>query len=184
MRTPRARGRRIRYGRLAGPVLLLALWAAARRRRAARSAQAVGAVDDPVHRVVAVDVRQVARQPADLLAAGGLGLGIGIVAGTMLAVLAGLSRLGEALVDGTIQVQQAIPFLGLLPLLVLWLGIGEGMKVVIIPLGVTISTYINTYAALAGIDRRYIELAEVLGLSARWCCPARCPASSSGCGWA
>lgn len=55
----------------------------------------------------------------------------------------------------------------MLPLLILWLGIGEQMKVTVIALGVAVNMYINTYASLTGIDSRYVELAEGLGLS-RW----------------
>ena len=53
----------------------------------------------------------------------------------------------------------------MLPLLILWLGIGEQMKVTVIALGVAVNMYINTYASLTGIDSRYVELAEGLDLS-------------------
>jgi sulfonate transport system permease protein len=96
-----------------------------------------------------------------------LGLVIGTVSGVVLAVVAGLNRLGDSLIDGTLQVKRAVPNLALIPLLILWLGIGEEFKVTIVALGVLIPVYINTYSALTGIDQRYIELAETLGLS-RW----------------
>jgi len=85
----------------------------------------------------------------------------------VLAVVAGLSRWGEALVDGPVQLKRAIPSLALLPLLILWLGIGETMKVVTILLGVLIPVYIHTHNGLRTIDARYVELAETVGLS-RW----------------
>ncbi|MYS23126.1 sulfonate transport system permease protein, partial [Streptomyces sp. DvalAA-14] len=97
----------------------------------------------------------------------GLGLLFGVAIGAALAVVAGLSRLGEYLVDGTLQVKRAIPALAMLPLLILWLGIGEQMKVTVIALGVAVTVYINTYASLTGLDSRYVELAESLDLS-RW----------------
>ncbi|WP_456286253.1 ABC transporter permease [Microbacterium sp. JZ70] len=96
-----------------------------------------------------------------------LGLAVGTVTGVVLAVLAGLSRLGDSLIDGTLQVKRAVPNLALIPLLILWLGIGEEFKVVVVALGVLVPVYINTYSGLTGIDRRYIELAESLGLSRR-----------------
>ena len=65
-----------------------------------------------------------------------LGLALGVVVGTVLAVLAGLSRLGEAVIDGPVQIKRAIPSLALIPLLILWFGIGEEMKVITIALGV------------------------------------------------
>jgi sulfonate transport system permease protein len=96
-----------------------------------------------------------------------LGLLFGIVAGTVLALVSGLSRFGEAFIDGPIQVKRAIPSLALLPLLILWLGIGEPMKVVTITLGVLVPVYIHTHNGLRTIDARYVELAETVGLS-RW----------------
>ena len=95
------------------------------------------------------------------------GLALGIVAGTLLAVVSGLSRWGEAVVDGPVQLKRAIPSLALIPLLILWLGIGETMKVVTILLGVLIPVYIHTHNGLRSIDARYVELAETVGLS-RW----------------
>ncbi|MGC5224889.1 ABC transporter permease [Micromonospora sp. DT81.3] len=95
------------------------------------------------------------------------GLVLGTVAGVVLAIVAGLTRLGESLVDGTLQVKRAIPTLALIPLLILWLGIGEEFKVTIVALGVLVPIYINTYSALTGIDSKHIELAESLSLT-RW----------------
>ena len=95
------------------------------------------------------------------------GFCIGLAAGVVLAVLAGLFRVGEALIDGTVQIKRAIPTLGLIPLFILWLGIGEAFKIAIIALSVFIPLYINLYAALAGIDTRYVELAQVLGFTRR-----------------
>ncbi len=63
------------------------------------------------------------------------------------------------------QVNRALPILGMIPLFILWLGIGETFKVAIIAIAAYIPVYINLSAALAGIDGRYVELAEVLGLS-------------------
>lgn len=96
-----------------------------------------------------------------------LGLGIGVAIGTVLAIIAGLSRIGEALIDGPIQIKRAVPTLALIPLLILWFGIGEGMKVTTIVLAVIVPIYIHTHNALRGIDSRYVELAETLNLSQR-----------------
>jgi sulfonate transport system permease protein len=97
----------------------------------------------------------------------GLGFLAGASGGVILALASGLSRVGETLIDGTVQLKRAIPSLGLIPLFILWLGIGEGFKVAIIAIGVFVPIYINFSAALTGIDNRYVELAEVLRLS-RW----------------
>jgi sulfonate transport system permease protein len=93
-----------------------------------------------------------------------LGLGIGVVLGVVFALIAGLSRAGEAAVDGIVQIKRAIPTLALIPLGILWLGIGDAMKVALIATSVFIPVYINTHAGLRGIDLRYVELARTVGL--------------------
>ncbi len=93
------------------------------------------------------------------------GLGIGVVIGLVLALVSGLSRVGEATIDGSVQVKRAIPSLALIPLAILWLGIGEAMKIAIITLSVFVPIYINTHAGLRGIDLRYVELARTVGLT-------------------
>ncbi|MFD5174450.1 ABC transporter permease [Nocardia sp. NPDC058379] len=94
-----------------------------------------------------------------------LGLVIGVAVGTVLALVSGLSRLGESLVDGPVQLKRAIPTLGLIPLMILWLGIGEEFKVVLITLGVIVTMYIQTHASLTTIDQKLVELSEVQGVS-------------------
>lgn len=94
-----------------------------------------------------------------------LGLAIGVVLGLVLALVSGLTRAGEASIDGLVQIKRAIPTLALIPLGILWLGIGEAMKIAIIALSVLIPIYINTHAALKGIDVRFVELARTVGLS-------------------
>ncbi|HET9647243.1 MAG TPA: ABC transporter permease, partial [Microlunatus sp.] len=101
------------------------------------------------------------------LARAGKGLLLGLTIGTVLALLAGLSRAGDALIDGTVQINRSIPTLGLIPLFIVWLGIGEGFKVAIIAIIVYIPVYLNLHAGLRGIDLRFVELAEVSGLN-RW----------------
>ncbi|MFG2669915.1 ABC transporter permease [Streptomyces sp. NPDC048445] len=158
-------GRALPFGRLIGPVLVVALW---------WFASAIGYLDP---RILS-GPGTVLSTASDLIADGrlqdnvlislqraGLGLLFGVAAGVVLAVAAGLSRTGEYLLDGPLQIKRAIPSLAMLPLLILWLGIGEQMKVTVIALGVAVSMYINTYASLTGIDSRYVELAEGLDLS-------------------
>ncbi|WP_406090921.1 ABC transporter permease [Streptomyces sp. NBC_01013] len=158
-------GRTVPFGRLIGPVLVIGLW---------WFASAIGYLDP---RILS-GPGTVLSTASDLVASGrlqdnvlislqraGLGLFFGVTAGVLLAVAAGLSRTGEYLLDGPLQIKRAIPSLAMLPLLILWLGIGEQMKVTVIALGVAVNMYINTYASLTGIDSRYVELAEGLDLS-------------------
>jgi sulfonate transport system permease protein len=94
-----------------------------------------------------------------------LGLALGTVLGLGLALASGLSRAGEASIDSLVQVKRAIPTLALLPLLVLWLGISEEMKIITIALAVMLPVYIHTHNGLRSIDGRYAELAETVDIS-------------------
>ena len=185
---PRARrrrlgpGKRIPYGRVLGPVLLLAVWS-------------LGSVTKILDPSIVSSPWSVIATAWQLIENGELrsdffisaqraltGLAFGVVTGTLLAVVAGLSKLGDAVVDGAMQVKRAIPALALIPLMILWLGIGERMKIVTIALFVIVPVYINTYAALTSLDVRYVELAEVSGLS-RWQFIRKVVVPSSLPGW-
>ncbi|WP_042392213.1 ABC transporter permease [Streptacidiphilus carbonis] len=162
-----APGRRLPYSRLAGPLLLLLVW----------SLGSVTGVVDPrvlpapwtvVHTGAHLWVSGTLRTDiATSLWRAAQGFAIGLTVGVVLALVAGLSRTGEALIDGTVQINRSVPTLGLIPLFILWLGIGETFKVAIIAIVVYIPIYLNLYSALAGIDTRYVQLSEVLRLS-RW----------------
>jgi sulfonate transport system permease protein len=93
------------------------------------------------------------------------GLLIGVPIGAALALASGLSRTGENLIDGNVQMLRFVPIIGLESLFVLWLGVGETAKVSMIALGVMFPIYINTYAAIRSIDPGFGELADVVGLS-------------------
>jgi sulfonate transport system permease protein len=92
------------------------------------------------------------------------GFALGVLTALVLALASGLSRIGEYLIDGLVQFKRAIPTLALIPLIMLYLGIGEGMKVAIIAISAFIPIYINLHSTLRGIDSRYLELAETLRL--------------------
>lgn len=166
-----ARGRRLGPGRAVpgalavGPVLLLLIWLVA---------SATGALDPSTLSEPWTVVRTFGELVADgrlqsnLLASvqrAGLALVFGVGAGVVLALVAGLSRIGEAVVDGPVQIKRAIPTLALIPLAIIWFGIGEEMKIMVIAATVFVPVYINTHAALRGVDDRYVELAESVGLS-------------------
>ncbi|WP_408055660.1 ABC transporter permease [Streptomyces apricus] len=160
-----ALGKRLPASRLIGPALFFALWAAA---------SAAGRLDPnaiPAPWTVLSTMGRLwsdGTLPTDVLTSlqrAGSGFALGLTAGVALALVSGLSRVGEALVDGTVQLNRAIPTLGLIPLFILWLGIGETFKVAIIAIVVYIPIYLNLYSALSGIDHRFVELAEVQGLS-------------------
>ena len=95
------------------------------------------------------------------------GLAIGISVGTVLALVAGLSRLGEDIVDAPIQMLRTLPFLALVPLFILWLGIGETPKIALVALGTSFPIYINLFAGIRGVDPKLAEMGRVFGLNRR-----------------
>lgn len=95
------------------------------------------------------------------------GLLLGALIGTGLALVSGLFRVGEDIVDAPVQMLRTVPFVGLIPLFIIWFGIGEAPKIAIITLGVTFPLYLNVYAGIRGVDSQLIEAGESLGLS-RW----------------
>lgn len=82
----------------------------------------------------------------------GLGFALGAVAGTALGLLLGSSRLAEAVGNPMIAATYPIPKIALLPLMILWLGIGEAPKVAMIALGVFFPVVINTFAGVRETD--------------------------------
>jgi sulfonate transport system permease protein len=157
----------LKFKWLPGPLLLLAFWS---------TASASGLLEARVlsapWTVAATAVELIAdgRLQAHLLSSAlraGAGLAIGVSLGVVLALLSGLSRSGEALIDGPLQIKRSIPTLALIPLFILWFGIGEAMKIITVALATLLPVYLHTHAALRAIDARYVELAETVHLS-RW----------------
>jgi sulfonate transport system permease protein len=93
-----------------------------------------------------------------------VGLAIGVPLATLLAVVAGLTRLGEDVIDSPMQMLRFLPIIGLEPLIVLWFGIGDAAKISLIVFGVAFPVYINTFAAIRALDPRHFELARTVGL--------------------
>ncbi|MDX1884335.1 ABC transporter permease [Mycolicibacterium sp. 120270] len=149
--------------RLLGPVLLVALW---------QILSTTGVFDartvPPPTRVVSAAL--------DLIADGslqdhlltsllrvGYGLVFGIALGLSLALVAGLSRVGENFVDANMEVLRAIPNFALVPLLIVWFGISEVPKVTLITLAVAVAIYINTFSAIRSVDAGLVEAARSFG---------------------
>jgi sulfonate transport system permease protein len=96
-----------------------------------------------------------------------IGFAIGAVIGLALAIVAGLSRLGEDAVDPPMQMLRTLPHFGLIPLFIVWMGIGESPKIALIALGVAFPLYLNTFAGIRSIDRKFLEAAKTLHLNRR-----------------
>jgi sulfonate transport system permease protein len=94
-----------------------------------------------------------------------IGLAIGVTVGVTLALVSGLSRLGEVTVDPPLQALKALPILAALPLIIVWFGIGQTSKLVIIASAVSFPIYVNLVAGIRGIDPKLLEAAKTLDLS-------------------
>jgi sulfonate transport system permease protein len=92
------------------------------------------------------------------------GFAIGGGVGFTLGVLVGFSRIAEAAIDRCVQMIRAIPFLAVLPLVIVWLGVGEAEKIFLVALGVAFPIYINTTLGIRQVDPKLIELGRVQGL--------------------
>src|SRR5437588_457282 len=91
-------------------------------------------------------------KPLPQVEAAATGLAIAIAIGTTLALVAGLSRRGEDAVDATMQMLRTLPFLALVPLFILWFGIGETPKIALVALGATFPIYVTLFAGIRGVD--------------------------------
>lgn len=160
-------GEAVRGGWLLGPFLLLLAWT---------TGSAAGLIDPRVLPApwvavsTAADLIRDGRLQENLAISAwraGQGLFWGVAIGIVAALVSGLSQLGGYAIDSLVQIKRSIPVLALIPLLVLWFGIGEPMKVTVIALSVFTPMYIQLHAALRGLDLKHLELAETLGLD-RW----------------
>ncbi|HEX2285489.1 MAG TPA: ABC transporter permease [Mycobacterium sp.] len=151
--------------RMASPVVLLIAW---------QAGSALGLIPQNVlpapTLIVEAGVELVENgQLTDALRVSGIrvleGLLLGGFVGVALGTAVGLSRWFEATVDPPMQMIRALPHLGLIPLFILWFGIGELPKVLLVALGVSFPLYLNTFSAIRQVDPKLFETAQVLGFS-------------------
>jgi sulfonate transport system permease protein len=90
---------------------------------------------------------------------GGIGLSLG--------VLNGINVTAERLLDSSLQMIRNIPHLAMIPLVILWFGIGDQARIFLVVLGVFFPIYINTFHGIRSIDPNLIEMGRVYGLSRR-----------------
>lgn len=91
-----------------------------------------------------------------LLIGGGIGFALGFATG--------LSRFAENLLDSSVQMVRNVPLLALIPLVILWFGIGEEGKIFLVALAVFFPIYLNTFHGLRSVDKDLIEMGKVYGL--------------------
>jgi sulfonate transport system permease protein len=94
-----------------------------------------------------------------------IGFALGGSIAVILAIIAGLSRWGENAIDPVMQMVRTLPLFGLLPLFIVWFGIGELPKIVLVALAAAIPLYLNTFSGIRGVDARLGELGRTLGLT-------------------
>ncbi|EYT62337.1 ABC transporter permease [Dietzia sp. UCD-THP] len=94
-----------------------------------------------------------------------IGVTLGVLIGLVCGALAGLYALGEELIDATMQINRAIPFLALVPLFIAWFGIDEGFKIVLIAVATVSPMYAYTYLGVRNVDRKMVEAARSYGLT-------------------
>ena len=91
-----------------------------------------------------------------------VGGGIGLVLG----LLNGIFPIAEKLLDTSVQMIRNVPHLALIPLVILWFGIGEEAKLFLVALGVMFPIYLNTFHGIRTVDSGLIEMGKVYGLNA------------------
>ena len=151
-------------GRMLGPMLVLLLW---------WLFTAAGAFDPDLF----PGPPDVARAGAHLIDTGqfqgamlasfrrvAIGMSIGVATGVSLAVLAGLFTIGRNLFDSNMQIIKAIPSFSIAPLLIIWMGIDEGPKFLLIAISTSVPVYVGVYGAIRNMDPRLLDMARTLEL--------------------
>lgn len=145
------------------PVLILALW------EILADTGVLGAAYAPAPSAIARSAVDLWRQGVlgpDLaisLRRAAIGLAIGLTAGIVTGVAGGLLRSGEYLLNGVVSIFNTIPILAVLPIMIVWFGIDELPKVLVIAFGAFVPMYLNLFSAIRGVDQRLIEMARTAG---------------------
>jgi sulfonate transport system permease protein len=93
------------------------------------------------------------------------GFGLGVVFGTLAGAMTGYSGLMHRLIDPTLQGLRAIPSIAWVPLFILWFGIFEKSKIILIAVGVFFPVYLGVMGAVLSVDRKIVEVGRVFRLS-------------------
>lgn len=88
----------------------------------------------------------------------------GVLIGLVLGLASGIFKFMERLFGPVVDVLRQIPLYAWIPLIILWFGIGETSKYVIIAKAVFVPVFVNTLQGIRGVPKDYIEVARVLEL--------------------
>lgn len=97
----------------------------------------------------------------------GTGFLIGASLGLLFGVLTGILPRAEVLLDSSFQMLRTIPPLAMIPLVILWFGIGEQARIFLVCVGVFFPVYLNTFHGIRSIDPGLIEMGRIYGLRRR-----------------
>lgn len=93
-----------------------------------------------------------------------VGFAIGGGIGFAFGLANGLSQLSRHVTDTTLQMIRNVPHLALIPLVILWFGIGEEAKIFLVALGVFFPIYVNTLLGIQGTDPQLVEMGRIYGM--------------------
>jgi len=93
-----------------------------------------------------------------------IGFALGATTGIVLGFLAGLSSLARGLFDRSLQMARTVPHLALVPLMILWFGIGEQPRLMLVALGSLFPVYLNAMSGVRNVDPKLVELGRAYGL--------------------
>lgn len=184
-RAARPRGRRLAALGLIVPAALLAAWVLATTVLDAPAYKLPGPGDVWAAAVQLAGTGQLGLYVAISVQRVLLGFVAGGVVGLLLGALVGLSRVGEALLAPTIAAVRAVPSLAWVPILILYLGVGEDSKVFLIAIGAAFPVFTTVAGSLRHVDPHLVEAGRAFGLRpvelfARVQLPAVLPAVVSG----
>jgi len=147
------------------PVLLALLW-----EMAVRLGYAQGRLMPPPSRVFATLYElaitgELFRHIAVTTARVAAGFALGVLVATLFGALAGASRFARDLIDPTLQGLRAVPSIAWVPLFILWFGIFEKSKVILIAVGCFFPVYLGMLGAILSVDRKIVEVGRIFRLS-------------------
>jgi sulfonate transport system permease protein len=93
------------------------------------------------------------------------GFASGVVLGTLVGAITGYAALSHRLLDPSLQGLRAIPSIAWVPLFILWFGIFEASKIILIAVGVFFPVYLGVMGAVRSVDRKIVEVGRVFRLS-------------------
>lgn len=153
----------VRWTRYASPIVVLVVWEAA-----SRAGLANPYLLPPPSRVF-VDIYEliVSGELISALSASMIrvlsGFSIAVIFGMSLGILMAMFRLAEDFIDPLVELVRPVSPLAILPLAILWFGIGDASKIFLIALSCSFPVLLNTYAGVKSIDVALVRAARSLG---------------------